>query len=131
MEKQGIVREIKHNKVLVEIFDNAGECIGCKLHAICKPGKNGGSVEFDCKTAFSVGDKVVVELPEGRTIFASFLLFILPLFILAGAYFFFRALGLADPLSVLASVGVSALAFVTVLMFDKKLLNKAIIKPLE
>jgi positive regulator of sigma E activity len=120
MEKQGVVREIKPNKVLVEIFDNSGECMGCRLHAICKPGKTGGAVEFDCARSFSVGDKVVVDIPEGRSILASFFLFIVTLFVLAGAYFLFSALGLADPLYVLASVGVSAVAFLTVLLFDKK-----------
>ncbi len=128
MEKQGIVREVEKDKVLVEIFDNTDECMGCRLHAICKPGKTGGSVEFSCRDEFTVGDTVTVELPEGRTIFASFLLFILPLLVMTGAYFAFRALKLSDPLSVLSSLGTSALTFLTVLLFDKRILRKARIR---
>lgn len=128
MEKTGIVKESKKGEILVEIFDNTGDCMGCRLHAVCKPGSSGGIVRLPCDEIYRPGDRVVVEIPEGRTIGISFLLFILPLLVLTAAYFVCHALKLADPVAVLIALGFGAASFLSVVLLDKRFMRRAVIR---
>lgn len=126
MTIKGIVRSVENGLLTVTVLeDNSTECAGCKLKGFCKPGNKSDKIlTIRSMDAFTQGDRIILEVGEGRSIWISFLLYFVPLLVMAGAYaLFFFTLKLNEMLSILFSV-LSAIAyFAAMLMIEKHLIQ--------
>ena len=109
------VIQLKADGVVVKLLESEG-CKSCVLGGVC----NKNSKTFFVKTSqsFDSGDKVQVEVKPSVRVFSSFVVFILPVLVMLGAY------GLAkifftESTSVLVAILSLPVSFVIIKAIDK------------
>jgi len=99
MRERGRVAELKGSGVAVVQFQAGGACKRCGACLM----KGGGVAEITAynNVGAKKGDEVVVEVPEGQVVWASFLVFLLPAIALMAGYLLgsraAQRLGTVDP----------------------------------
>jgi positive regulator of sigma E activity len=91
MKENGTVVERKGTLVRVELPAGTA-CRTCSAGLFCRPRGEARYVWAKDLGDAQVGDSVTVELSEGRSVLLSFLLFLVPLLLLALVYVAFKAL---------------------------------------
>ena len=86
MKETGIIRDINNNEITIDILkNNAQACEHCKLKATCctsSGNKKQLKIKRDDFKIYNVGDIVNIEIPEGRGILYSILIFSIPIIML-------------------------------------------------
>jgi len=121
IEDSGIVKEVLDNAVLIEIERGSG-CKSCSMHGFCM--KNVTS-EFVVETdmPLEAGDKVLLDISAVGRVWASLLIFGLPLaFLFIG--FIVANYWLSELLSILAGFTAMGLGFVMVRCLDSGFARK-------
>lgn len=131
MRKKGVIVSKQDGKIYIDLESEVTGCGTCGFKRVCKPGDNKGTIEIYRETELPVGSVVVVEMSEGRTIFTSFLLFIMPLLIVLGGYLLLTAFGVKELVSILCALLASAAYLVVIILLEKQLINKMIITKYE
>jgi sigma-E factor negative regulatory protein RseC len=85
MDEVGVVIELKDRLAIVKVAGGGG-CEGCKSSGSCKVAEGGRVIEADNGMGAKPGQHVMVELPAGAFLKASFLVYMVPvLFLFIGA----------------------------------------------
>ena len=85
MDEVGVVIEIKGRLAVVKVAGGGG-CEGCSSSGSCKVAEGGRVIEADNSAGAKPGQHVMVELPAGAFLKASFLVYMVPvLFLFIGA----------------------------------------------
>lgn len=120
MKETGIVQKIENNIIFLNCVSAEG-CSGCAAHSICKVEDRPFPAENRSGENLNPGDKVEYELPQAKTIKASFMLLIFPLILFIiffiGAGVIFPALGEMSKI-LIAFIGL-ALGFGGALLYGK------------
>lgn len=127
MRKKGVIINKKDGKIYIDLENDSMECKTCGFHRVCNPSNNKGTLELHQQTELPIGSIVILEMSEGRTIFTSFLLFIMPLIIILGGYFLFTLLNIKEAVAILCALLAGAIYLVVIIVIEKLLLNKMIV----
>lgn len=138
MEKIGTILEIKPNSVVIQLDEvNQNNCKGCRLQKFCRPllsKKTAGrceTVELFIHSHLPQGTRVKIVLNEGRSILASFLLFIMPLILIIGSLLLFSYLGNSEFISLLMAITIGILYFILIFSLEKHILSNIQVIPLK
>jgi sigma-E factor negative regulatory protein RseC len=114
--QQARVLRADDRQVILEIIEQSG-CHGCNLSAACGTaalgrliGFRGPEVRLDNSLHLVAGDRVVLTIPDRALLFASLLIYLLPLIGLLGSALIAQLIGLGDgtvALSGVAGLGVA------------------------
>ncbi len=113
-----VLKQTEPNRILVEIVRTSacgGDCHSC--------GNCGGSksrIVAECSDVVSEGDTVLVSIPSKRYFLLSFLVFIVPLFVIVASYLLFRNF-LGENGSSVAAFLTGVLSFVLIVLAGRKL----------
>ena len=109
------VIQLKADGVVVKLLESEG-CKSCVLGGVC----NKNSKTFFVKTSqsFDSGDKVQVEVKPSVRVFSSFVVFILPVLVMLGAYGLAKIF-LTESTSVLVAILSLPVSFVIIKAIDK------------
>ena len=122
-ESRGIVKEILDGKVVVSI--SKGGCHSCPLSQICRI-NDIEEVEAIADEPLSKGDVVVLHKSEGFLILFSFILFIVPLFVLVATYALLGGI-FSQGIKILISLGVMGIYFLLLGILEKKFKERYIL----
>ena len=85
MQVSGTVLEVKeNNRILVEIVRQSA--CGGNCHSCGTCGGTESKIIAECTDSVSVGDRVFVTMPANRYFLLSFLVFLVPLFMIVAGY---------------------------------------------
>lgn len=86
MEEEGVVVEVRGAAAVVKLEETGG-CGSCASAGTCKAGSGGRLLEAENRASASAGDRVMVSIPGGSFIRASFIVYMVPVIMLfAGAF---------------------------------------------
>lgn len=140
MNKEGIVLKQDEKETVIAVLNDDSEgksCESCSLSGLCTPVRSGkpkirlegyGSKRMP---KLSEGQGVRIRMTEGRSVWLSFLLFLMPLFVIFGVQQTLVKFGLHEGLSILFGLIGGAVYFAAVLLLEKKLLRKIKVFPIE
>ena len=115
MKKEVTVLEKENGKILVVCDRNA--CEGCKGSIFCQRKDTRIELKDEGKVNCEVGEKVVLDLPGGKTIFSVFMSLGLPLLMFPVFYFIASFFTDSEAKLFLASIGGVALGFIISAVF--------------
>ena len=121
--KEGIVRKVEAGKIWVEIVMSSA-CGGCMAKNMCNISeKKNEIIEAENITGeeFVVGDKVQIQIQERKAHQAVVLGYLLPFIVLIVGLFVCYALTHIEWLSALVAFGLTAIYYLILKMFDKRL----------
>ena len=127
--KEGIVRKIEDHKVWVEIVVSSA-CGGCLAKNMCNISeKKDEIIETENITGeeFALGETVQVQMQEHKAHQAVVLGYLLPFIVLIVGLFVCYALTHIEWLSALVAFGLTAIYFLILKMFDKRLARKFVL----
>jgi positive regulator of sigma E activity len=115
IEDSGIVKEVRNNSVVVEI-ERGGGCKSCSMHGFCM--KNVTSeIQIQTDLPLEPGDKVQLDISAVGRVWASLLIFGLPLAMLFMG-FLVANIWLSELISILLGFTCMGLGFVIVRCLD-------------
>lgn len=79
-----VVKRLDDHKILVEIVRTSA--CGGNCHSCGSCAQSQSQITARCTEKVSVGDKVMIELSSNRYFFLSFLVFLVPLFVIVAGY---------------------------------------------
>lgn len=121
--KEGIVRKLEGSKVWVEIVVSSA-CGGCAARSLCNISEKKNELVEAVNLAgeeFSIGETVQIQMMQKLANKAVILGYLLPFVILVAGLFVCYALTHIEWLSVLVAVVLTAIYYVVLKMFDKRL----------
>lgn len=115
IEDSGIVKEVRNNSVVVEI-ERGGGCKSCSMHGFCM--KNVTSeIQIQTDLPLEPGDKVQLDISAVGRVWASLLIFGLPLAMLFMG-FLVANIWLSELISILLGFACMGLGFVIIRCLD-------------
>ncbi len=133
MTETGVVIGRKERSVLIRMdTEGRGACEKCGIRGICSPGGRERVLELPASGHYAEGDKVSVEIREGRSILLAFLLFIVPLIVILGVYLASGAVipGVREGFRILFSLTAAVLYFIGMAFLQGRLLQGVRIRKL-
>lgn len=127
--KEGIVRGFKGEKILVEIVVSSA-CGGCAAKSLCNISeKKNEIVETENLTGetFSAGETVQIQMKESQAHRAVVLGYLLPFIVLITGLFGCYALTHSEWVSAIVALGLTALYYLGLKLFDKRLSRQFIL----
>ena len=127
--KEGIVRKIEAGKVWVEIVVSSA-CGGCVAKNMCNISeKKNEIIEAENITGeeFVVGEMVQIQIQERKAHQAVVLGYLLPFIVLIVGLFVCYALTHIEWLSALVAFGLTAIYYLILKMFDKRLAREFVL----
>lgn len=121
--KEGIVRKLEDGKVWVEIVVSSA-CGGCAAKSLCNISEKKNEIveaENLAGDEFAIGETVQIQMKESQAHRAVVLGYLLPFIVLIVGLFGCYALTHIEWLSALVAFGVTAIYYVVLKMFDKRL----------
>ncbi len=120
MEEVGVVKDIRDGKMVVEI-ERKSACSSCRMCAMSCEGEKIG-LELENSIGAVNGDKVVLDLPGSSILFASVLVYAVPLaFFMMGMAAGNHIFGGDQALVLVCGIMFMAVGFFIVKLVDKKL----------
>jgi len=119
MEEEGIIEELKGEVAEVAIAPNFA-CAHCSARAICTQSGDEVYTEALNPLGVQVGDMVKVEMPAGSVYRSIFLLFFMPLVILALGFGLARRVGSLQGISILVGTCLAGGWFVLLGRIEKR-----------
>jgi len=119
MEEEGIITELKGEMARVAITPKSA-CAHCSARAICIQSGDEVYTEAINPLGAQVGDMVKVEMPAGSVYRSTFLLFLMPLVILALGFGLARRVGLPQGISILVGTCLAGGWFVLLGRIEKR-----------
>ncbi len=126
MTKQGKVVKQTKDKVKIEVYTEGG-CDNCHLQGVCKPQNGRHFLKLTSSKQFESGDEVEVSVSEGKSIGFSFLLFIVPIFVILTVYLLVQHFVKVEWVSILSSMLGGAAYFVAIGQIENRLIQKTAI----
>ncbi len=121
MVETGTVKKIdKKNRAVVE-FPRKSACDKCGM-CVVRKGSMTVSVTIDNKLNAKAGDKVNVEMGDRFVLTASFIVYVIPLILVAVGILAFMSLG--EIAQIIAAVSMLVLGFVIAYLLDKFVISK-------
>lgn len=127
--KEGVVRKVQDKRLWVEVVVSSA-CGGCAAKSLCNISeKKNELVEAVNVTGeeFSVGDTVRIQMVQKLANKAVVLGYLLPFVILVAGLFGCYALTHIEWLSVLVAFGLTAIYYLILKMFDKRLAREFVL----
>lgn len=119
METSGTVLEILENgRILVEIVRTSA--CGGNCHSCGSCGGTQSRIVAECSDSVSIGDTVRVQISANRYFLLSFLVFLVPLFLIVAGYLLLQRFLPETPAS-LGAILLGILAFVAILLAMRRL----------
>ena len=121
--KKGIVKKVEAGKVWVEIVVSSA-CGGCVAKNMCNISEKKNEIveaENTMGEEFALGETVQIQMQESKAHQAVVLGYLLPFIVLIVGLFGCYAITHIEWLSVLIAIGSTALYYVMLKMFDKRL----------
>ena len=130
MREVGFVDEIKGGYAIVRVAKKSacGEnCVSCK--GGCTPGER--KIKVKNPISAEVGEKVILELPDGKVLSAAFLAYILPIIIFFVGFFVGERIFSHELASVGIGVVFAGVGFWGIYLFNKKAEEKYLAEIVE
>lgn len=115
---KGIITDIAVDSrtVTVRLSDDAADCGGCALRGICSPsgGDSGDTVTVTASVGAScpsIGDTVVIGLPDKARWFSSIVILVVPVVLFVATLLIALATGTSQATAALAAIIATALYF--------------------
>lgn len=127
--KEGIVRKVQDDRLWVEVVVSSA-CGGCAAKSLCNISeKKNELVEAVNVTGeeFSIGETVQIQMMQKLANKAVVLGYLLPFVILVAGLFVCYALTQIEWLSVLVAFGLTAIYYLILKMFDKRLAREFVL----
>jgi len=120
IEDVAIVKEVKDNKVLVEIA-GAESCNSCSFKGMCSHKGEPRDIWVETEYELSQGDKVKLFISPALKIASSFTVFLLPIIIMLTFYLVSKYLfSISEDISILVSILSLGISGLLIWVFDKK-----------
>ena len=122
----GIIKSVGDKIIVAK--ENTDNCNSCKMKMLCH---NQSITEFEVITSekFAIGEKVEIIINPYKRIFASFIVFILPVLILIITYYIsFSLFFKSEPFSIVLSIISLLISYVIIKYINKKVDNNNDIK---
>lgn len=126
--------ELRQSAVVVQVTDiqlilevcRESTCKACAARSMCSAGSSDGSgghliTLADDGMGRSVGDQVTVVVSERRAALAVAFAYLIPVLVVVGLLLIFQQMQVSELISGLVVLGVLALYFVAIKIFDKKI----------
>lgn len=128
MLEYGVIEEIKSGKLVIRMeTEGAGGCEKCQMNGICIPNKSKRVLELtpspDILSRAKPDMRVKIELGEGRSVFFSFLLFIVPLVLIIGSIFILSKL-MHEMAATGIGIGIASLYFLLIKGLERVFLKR-------
>jgi len=121
MEEVGRVVEVSGDTVKVEL-EGSEKCGHCGAKILCHPNSNNKMyIEAINKAEAKLGDKVKIEIVSGTSIFATFLLFIVPIIVFIVVFVTANILTRNENFAVLSGFGGLVLFFLFLIRINHKI----------
>jgi positive regulator of sigma E activity len=111
IEDIAVVREVKDGKARVQLPET-GNCKSCVMNGVCRQGHQLKSHWIETDIELKPGDLVRIFVAPALRIASSFIIFLLPIFVMLAVYLVFKYLFLSSEniaiMSSILSLGLSA-----------------------
>lgn len=119
MRETGVIVSEKQNHVTVQMI-RGDKCNGCNL---CETiGPNQMQIVANNSLGAKIGDTVEVEVPPGKVLGYSFIIFIIPIIMMIAGYFIGTSVfGGSEGIGIICSLSALAIAFLLIKIIDSQL----------